>query len=326
MRLREATNYNRIQNSRFVNALEATSLATEDSGIQPRPHGDTIGSPDDQQIEYLDGFQPESGEEDRYVAYCTEAIVYMWPGNKRKFWSWGYMYLKTAYPANCTLKYTFTTRAHPSDTFAKYGFKITGTFEGPNVVYSTCSDTDYVTIDDTEGISQTYCGISSSIDFTTGSNYIEFSFKSQENSPGAKGFFVTIESYYLCGGLRTSTNNGPSGYIASPEYAADYPPNTNCMWWFTSEEETTIKLDCLSFRLEDPVTFSNGTTYCNDFMSISYEARTPSTTTFYCDSDMDTQARTIYSAGTTMLVNFRSDSANHYSGINCTYDFILYSV
>lgn len=281
---------------------------------------------DDSEVEFLGDFKPEDTSNDRYVAYCTDAIVRMIPGRSRNFWSYGYVYLQEAYPANCSLKYIFTTRTNPDDTFAKFGFRVTGTFEGPNIQYSTCAETDYVVLNDTEGITATYCGTSATIDFITGSNYFEFYFKSQENSPRAKGFYVTIESYYLCGGLVNSDTHGPTGYISSPLHPDNYPPNSNCAWWFTSPEETTIKMECSSFLLEDKASFPNGTQYCVDYLSISYEAVSSSETSYFCNSDMDTLTKTIYSAGPNLLVNFRSDSANHFSGFNCSYDFIRFGV
>ncbi|XP_068200412.1 uncharacterized protein [Palaemon carinicauda] len=280
---------------------------------------------DDSEVEFLGDFRPEDGD-DRYVGYCTDAVVKITPGNTRDFWSYGYVELKEPYPANCSLKYIFTTRTNTADTFAKHGFKVTGTFVGPNIHYTTCDETDYVVLNDTEGIVSTYCGASSTIEFITGSNYFEFSFKSQENSVRAKGFYVTIESYYLCGGLINSATHGPTGVISSPLYPEEYPPNSNCAWWFTSGDETTIRLECPAFLLEDQKTFENGTSYCGDYMSISYEAVTADETSYFCNSDMDNLGKTIYSSGNTLMVTFRSDEVNHYSGFQCSYDFIKFGI
>ncbi|XP_064117808.1 cubilin-like [Macrobrachium nipponense] len=323
----------------LCNGAPNNSTGHPDFEIQPRPHlreekkelakskGDPRGQQaDDSEVEFLGDFKPEDTSNDRYVAYCADAIVMMIPGRSRKFWSYGYVYLQEAYPANCTLKYVFTTRSNPDDTFAKFGFRVTGTFKGPNIQYTSCTETDYVTLDDTEGITATYCGTSATINFITGSNYFEFHFKSQEHSPRAKGFYVTIESYYLCGGLVNSDTHGPTGYISSPLHPDNYPPNSNCFWWFTSPEKTTVKMECNSFLLEDMATFPNGTQYCVDYLSLSYEAVSSDQTTYFCNSDMDTLTKTIYSAGSNLLVNFRSDSANHFSGFNCSYDFIFFGV
>lgn len=297
--------------------------------FEPRPHQDSeVKEAPFMMIDedFTDDFNPSRGNDARYVGYCRESLVYMWPGNTRKFWSYGYVHLKEAYPANCTLKYTFTTRSNPSDNFLKFGFKITGTFTGPNILVTRCNETDYVTIDDTAGSTATYCGTNAIIDFSTGSDYFEFYFKSQEYSPGALGFFVTIESYPLCGGLLNSVTDGPTGFITTPLHSNEYPANSNCAWWFTALEETTIRLECSSFLLEDQSVFPNGTSYCSDYMSVSFEALTPDTTTYYCNSDMDILSKTIYSAGNNLLVTFKSDSENHYSGFNCTYDFVLYGI
>lgn len=34
------------------------------------------------------------------------------------------------------------------DTYVKFGFRVTGTFSGPDIAYSSCHNTDYVFLDD----------------------------------------------------------------------------------------------------------------------------------------------------------------------------------
>ncbi|XP_037783580.1 uncharacterized protein LOC119579753 [Penaeus monodon] len=90
----------------------------------------------------------------RYVGLCERKVVMMTPGNSRKFWSLGYVYLKEPYPADCVLKYRFETRFKRKDTFVKFGFRVTGTFSGPDIACSSCQKTDYVYLDDSSGNSE----------------------------------------------------------------------------------------------------------------------------------------------------------------------------
>jgi len=260
----------------------------------------------------------------RYVGYCQEEYVDMYPGNSRYFWSHGYVTLQEPYPANCTLKYTFNTRLYPSDTFVKFGFHVTGTFSGPDIIVSHCNETDYVYLDDLADNTAQYCGENVTIDFVTGSDTFEFHFVSQEYSPRGLGFYVKIESIMLCGGMLSSTNDGPSGYISSPLHAANYPPNAACAWWFTAEDGyVSIKLECQSFVLEEITSLTNGTEYCEDKLSFTKELGM-SETTDYCHTDLDQGARTIWSDGDSLLVTFLSSTNNHYTGFNCSYEFITF--
>lgn len=64
--------------------------------------------------------------------------------------------------------------------------------------------------------------------------------QSKENSPRAKGFFVVIESFYLCGGSHTHLSHGPSGVISSPLHTQDYPANAACTWMFTVGRQASL--------------------------------------------------------------------------------------
>ncbi|XP_069987756.1 cubilin-like [Penaeus vannamei] len=257
----------------------------------------------------------------RYVGVCETRVVVMTPGNSRKFWSLGYVYLKEPYPADCVLKYRFETRFKRKDTYVKFGFRVTGTFSGPDIAYSSCHNTDYVFLDDSSRNSAIFCGPDARIEYVTGSSSFEFNFVSQKNSPRGLGFFVVIESVRLCGGLLSAQEDGPTGYISSPLHSEDYPANTGCSWLFTAKGTTTIKLNCHSFWLEDSTTSPDGTTRCIDKLSVSYEVG-HSKATEYCDTDL--QHHTIWSKGPYLLLNFRSNSVNQYTGFNCSYEFVRY--
>ncbi|XP_037783625.1 CUB domain-containing protein 2-like [Penaeus monodon] len=125
----------------------------------------------------------------------------------------------------------------------------------------------------------------------------------------------------LCGGLLSRQEDGPSGYITSPLHSNDYPANSECSWWFTARGSITIKLNCHSFWLEGAATSPDGTTRCKDRLSVSYEVG-HSQATEYCDTDL--QHHTIWSKGPHLLVSFRSNGVNHYTGFNCSYEFIRY--
>ncbi|XP_071545351.1 cubilin-like [Panulirus ornatus] len=269
--------------------------------------------------------QEEQQYDERYVGLCKTFTVRMWPGNSRRFWSYGYVYLKQPYLANCTLRYIYKTRIHTSDPLKKFGFRVTGSFDGVNDGATSCSDTDYVYLDDTAGVNATYCGAHSNISFVTSSDYFEFNFVTKENSPRAKGFFVVIESFLLCGGTYTHQSHGPTGVITSPLHPENYPADLTCSWWFTAMDEATIRLMCSAFLLEDQQTIAPGNTTCLDYLSFTSEVGSSPQTTTYCSTELAVLHRAVYSSGSSLLLGFRSDSVNQYSGFNCTYEFIKYS-
>ncbi|KAK4299789.1 hypothetical protein Pmani_027965 [Petrolisthes manimaculis] len=89
--------------------------------------------------------------------------------------------------------------------------------------------------------------------------------------------------------------------------------------------ETTIVLHCSAFHLEDQTT-EGSDTYCPDSLSVTTEVGSDSATTSFCSSELAEDDRYVYSRGNYMLLSFVSNSDTHYSGFNCTYEFILYAV
>lgn len=269
-------------------------------------------------------FEPE--EEERYIGFCKNAYIRMWPGNSRKFWSYGYVYLKEPYLANCTMLYYYNTRKYPNDDFCKFGFKVRGSFEGHTDSYTTCTDTDYVFLNDSNGNEAYYCGTNSVIEWTTIEDSFEFHFVTKEDSPRAKGFFTIIESYKLCGGAYTVEDDGPTGTFTSPLFPKNYPANIACNWYFAvpveEGHEVIAKIICKQFSLQAP--FNNGTEFCLDAMHFTYEAPYPSETQSYCSSDLAEAQHVVHSTHHPMLVSFRADDLLADSGFNCTYEFILY--
>lgn len=270
----------------------------------------------------------ESGKEldDRYIGFCKDAYILMWPGNSRKFWSYGYVYLKQPYVANCTMKYLYNTRNYPADPFCKFGFRVTGSFEGHSDGYTDCTDTDYVLLNDTNGNAAYYCGTYSTIDWITAEDDFEFHFVTKADSPRAKGFFTVIRSFKLCGGLYTVEKDGPSGNLLSPLYPENYPPNLSCNYYFQLDpndgREISIRIGCYSYNLEDP--FNNGTDYCLDATVFTYEAPYIHTPMVYCSNTLDNNNHVIYSTHNSLLVSFRTNSAVEQSGYNCSYEFIRF--
>ncbi|XP_068200410.1 uncharacterized protein [Palaemon carinicauda] len=269
-------------------------------------------------------FEPEHDE--RYIGFCQNAYIRMWPGNSRKFWSYGYVYLGEPYLANCTMLYYYNTRRYPSDDFCKFGFKVRGSFEGHTDSYATCTDTDYVFLNDSNGNEAYYCGTYSDIEWTTIEDSFEFHFVTKEDSPRARGFFTIIESFKLCGGAYNIENDGPTGTFRSPNFPLNYPGNVACNWFFQSPSnegyEVSVRIRCDQFALQEP--FDNGTEYCLDAMSFTFEAPYPSDTQTYCSSTLDEENHVVYGTHGPMLVSFRTDELVADSGFNCTYEYILY--
>lgn len=275
-----------------------------------------------------DIINPFKAPQPRYVGYCRNAHIYMWPGNSRKFWSFGYVDLKEPYLANCSLKYIFDTRAYPNDPLAKFGFLVTGVFYGIHTKDGeSCYDSDYLLLNDTSGVEAIYCGVQSNVSFSTTSDYFELIFETQEDSPRAKGFFVTIQSFRLCGGLLTPHFDGPRGVLDSPLYPDPYPPNLRCNWFFQSMDETSVVFTCEKFHLGERIANPNGTgLVCSDSMSFTYEWGKPNDTMMYCGDDLDNDFHTVYSLSNDLLVNFNTDDVTEpNTGFRCFYEFILYA-
>ncbi|KAK7065408.1 hypothetical protein SK128_008768 [Halocaridina rubra] len=265
-------------------------------------------------------------EDGRYVGYCKDAYILMWPGNSRKFWSYGYVYLNEPYLANCTMRYYYNTRNYPGDPFCRFGFKVTGSFESHNGPYTQCTDTDYVLLNDTDGNAQYYCGEQSTIEWATSHNDFEFHFVTKPNSPRGKGFFVVIQSFKLCGGAFNMVDNGPTGNIYTPLFpASPYPPNIACTWYFavpsTDSKEISVRIGCDTFSLQTP--FNNGTEYCLD--AVTFISEVPGNIKTYCGNTLDSKNHVVIGTHADLLVTFRSDTTIQDVGFNCTYEYILYA-
>ncbi|CAL4243640.1 unnamed protein product, partial [Meganyctiphanes norvegica] len=175
-----------------------------------------------------------------------------------------------------------------------------------------------------------YCGAQSNVSFFTNSDYFELTFESQADSPTAKGFYVIIQSFRLCGGLLTPQFNGPRGVLESPLYPESYPPNLSCNWYFQSMSETAVVFSCEKFLLGEriPNPNPNGTEalVCSDSLSFTWEMNHPDDTMNYCSDELDDDVHTIYSLSTDLLVNFQTDDVSETNaGFKCYYEFILYA-
>ena len=58
---------------------------------------------------------------------------------------------------------------------------------------------------------------------------------------------VCDQACVACGGLITAT----SGYLSSPFYPNDYVNNKDCKWHINVPEGEQIKIDFISFNVED---------------------------------------------------------------------------
>ena len=51
-----------------------------------------------------------------------------------------------------------------------------------------------------------------------------------------------------CGATLTELKVGSKGYIRSPGYPANYPPDVKCTWWLKAKKNGRISLTCTDVR------------------------------------------------------------------------------
>nr|XP_027229064.1 cubilin-like [Penaeus vannamei] len=272
------------------------------------------------QLQDAADFVPESR---RYIGHCDTKNIFMNPGYSRNVWSYGYTYLQQPYLADCYMKHVYNTKVY-TDPFCKFGFQVTGVFESHPLPYTTCFDTDYMLFNDSDGNSAMYCGASSVISWATPQDEFELIFSTKADSPRGRGWKIKIESIKLCGGA-IYTADGPSGTLQTPLSSGLYPNNFACTWYFQTTDRTSVKIGCDTFSLTDPITYPNGTSYCLDFISFTSENLFSTEMTRYCSDALHDYNYVVYSATTSLLVQFRSDETDQDTGFVCNYEFIQHA-
>ncbi|KAF4095682.1 cubilin isoform X1 [Onychostoma macrolepis] len=200
------------------------------------------------------------------------------------------------------------------------GFRVSVTFQSPFQIQGYgdhCSTGDYLELrNGPDGNSPTLsgrlCGSSAPSTFQTTDNSLYAHFVSDGSNEG-NGFKLVFEAHSsACGGLIVLNDGDPPGYITSPNYPSNYPPNIDCVWIITVPNGEAVQLD---FENDFYIEAHTGCMY--DYIEIR-DGPTSDAALMgrLCGN---TRPSTQHSSGTTMYIRFRTDGSVTHIGFKAKY-------
>ncbi|XP_031569770.1 tolloid-like protein 2 isoform X2 [Actinia tenebrosa] len=169
-------------------------------------------------------------------------------------------------------------------------------------------DCDYVTVYDVTQHNDNvtlgkFCGKNKPRSLYSSGKQLIVVFKSDHGDSGS-GFlaaYTSVQKGHVCQEEPNVLTKG--GVIVSPDYSSTYPSNTKCTWLIKAEPGSRIKLNFISFRVEN-CSAAPGRCQC-DFVEVR-DGNSSSSNLIgrFCGSNTPPK---LYSSGGYLLVMFKSD-------------------
>merc|ERR1719422_1475445 len=118
-----------------------------------------------------------------------------------------------------------------------------------------------------------------------------------------------------CGTTITDLKVGAKGFITSPNYPSDYPPDEKCTWWLKAKDNGRIQMSCSCVMTQS----CDGGYY--DYILVSPDW-TWEKYYLLCGDYNKFTPFTLTSKSNYLSVYFRSSLVQHYRGFQCNYEVI----
>ncbi|TNN61134.1 Cubilin [Liparis tanakae] len=200
------------------------------------------------------------------------------------------------------------------------GYRVSVTFQSPFQIlgYETgCRTGDYLELRNgpdgsAPALGDRLCGSSVPSVLQTTDNHLFIHFASDATIEGS-GFKLTFEAHsQACGGFIELNDGDPPGYITSPNYPQNYPQNVDCIWVVSAPNGEAVQID-----FEEDIYIETTASCVYDYL----ELRDGSTTNSDLISRLcgNNRPSTQHSAGSAMLLRFRTDSSVTHKGFKAKY-------
>ncbi|XP_056290732.1 cubilin [Pseudoliparis swirei] len=200
------------------------------------------------------------------------------------------------------------------------GYRVSVAFQSPFQIqgYETgCRTGDYLELRNgpdgsAPALGDRLCGSSVPSVLQTTDNHLFIHFASDATIEGS-GFKLTFEAHsQACGGFIELNDGDTPGYITSPNYPQSYPQNIDCIWVVSAPNGEAVQID-----FEEDIYIEPTASCVYDYL----ELRDGSTTNSDLISRLcgNNRPSTQHSAGSSMLLRFRTDSSVTHKGFKAKY-------